>query len=160
MKKIILLILLTGWLANADDVITARVISVIDGNTLQIQDADNKQYKVMLFGVDSPELTQDYGTQAKAFLEKLILHREVTVQFHGTDRQGNIQAIVTTADDTDLRVELLKEGLAWTAEKNAPAELEPYKTWARKKEKGLWKEKDPTPPWVHRKQLIVTNGKG
>lgn len=152
--------MVTGWLTNADDVITARVISVIDGNTLQIQDAENKRYKITLFGVDSPELAQQYGTQAKAFLEKLILHQEVTVQFHGSDRDGNMQAIVTTGDEADLRIELLKEGLAWTAEKNAPAELEPYTTWARKKEKGLWKEKDPTPPWVYRKQLTVTNRKG
>lgn len=154
-----MVMLVIGWLTNSDEIITAHVVSIVDGNTIQVKAKDNKLYRVLLYGVDCPELTQDYGMQAKNFLEKLVLRKEVTVQFHGKDRNGNLLAIVTTSDESDLRVELLKEGLAWISEKNSIPELEAYKTWAQKKEKGLWKEKDPTPPWVFRKQAAPA-GKG
>jgi len=135
----------------------AQVIGVKDGNTLTIKAADGETYEILLFGIDSPELGQAYGKDAKLFLENMVLKKKVTVEFHGKDRTGKRLAVVLLNNEDDPRVELLKEGLAWTVERNAPQELEPYIRWARAKKKGLWEEEKPTPPWQYRReQSMVT----
>jgi endonuclease YncB( thermonuclease family) len=143
----------------SNDVITGKVITVIDGNTLEVAAAeDNHKHKVVLVGIDCPELSQEFGGQAKKFLEKLLLNKDVTVTFHGRDRWGNYLGIVTIGDD-DPRIELLKEGLAWTSEKNPNPDLESYRTWAQQKGRGLWKQENPTPPWVYRRKATMTQPK-
>jgi len=139
--------------------INGKVTAVIDGNTLEIKDNNNEVHKVMLAGIDSPELGQAYGTQSKKFLEKIALKKTVTATLQGKDRLGNYQAVVMIDDDVDPRVELLKEGLAWTAERNPNADLEPYRSWAEQKKKGLWQEEKPTPPWTYRRQQTMLQPK-
>lgn len=145
MKKILVLLLVIGWITNSDEIIKAHVVSVSNGNTIQVKSPDNRVREVTLSGIECPALSQQYGSEAKKYLEGLILKKEVTVQFNGTDKDGKQLAIITTQDGSDVRAELLKEGFAWTTGKNLSANLEAYKTWAQKKEKGLWKENGSTP---------------
>lgn len=147
---IFILLILSPALAMEE--ITAQVISVQDGNTLTIKASDGETYEVLLYGIDSPELGQTHGKDAKLFLEKMVLKKNVTVAFHGKDRTGKRFAVIRLKNEDDPRVELLKEGLAWIVEKNAPQELEPYIRWARAKKKGLWEEEAPTPPWQYRRE--------
>ncbi len=137
---------------HAADEIEANVIAVKDGNTVTVQLADGEKIEVLLFGIDSPELGQPHGKSAKAFLEKMVLKKKVTVAFHGKDRTGKRLAVIVLSNEDDPRVELLKEGLAWTLERNSPPELEPYIRWAQAKKKGLWVEESPTPPWQYRRE--------
>ncbi|MBT1701178.1 thermonuclease family protein [Fulvivirgaceae bacterium PWU4] len=142
-------IAMSGALAN--DSMPGKVVSVVDGNTIEMHGSDQEKYIIVLAGIDSPELTQKYGEEAKRYLEKLLLQKEVTVHFQGKDRKGNYLAVVLKGK-IDARVELLKEGLAWTAEKDPLPELEAHRTAAQEKGRGLWKEENPTPPWIHRRQ--------
>lgn len=135
----------------AEEGITAKVIRVIDGNTIEIVSAGNEKQRVVFADIDCPELGQAFGAEAKLFVEKLILQKKVMVQFKGKDRFGNYLAVVMVGDD-DLRVQLLKEGLAWTSEKKPAEDLEPYRSWAQQKSRGLWKQSNPTPPWTYRRQ--------
>lgn len=141
-----------------DDII-GTVISVIDGNTVEVQSTSKDKYKVVLAGIDCPELAQQYGTEAKKYLEKLALKKTVTLQLKGKDRNGNHIAILLLNGDDDLRVELLKQGLAWTSEKGSNADLDPYRSWAQQKKKGLWQEENPTPPWTYRRQQSMREAK-
>ena len=136
-----------------------KVTAVIDGNTIEFASQDNRIHKVLLVGIDSPELEQEYGDEAKKFLEKLILHKDVVVQFKGKDNSGNLLAVVMVNGRNDPRVELLKEGLAWTVEKNRSEDLEPYKTFARRKGRGLWKQENPVPPWTYRRKQSMSKPK-
>jgi micrococcal nuclease len=146
--------------ASAQQEIKGKVIAVIDGNTIEVLHNNDQKEKFMLFGVDSPELTQDYGDKAKHFLEKLVLQKEVTVTINGKDRWGNALAIVIMKKgDVDLRIELLKEGLAWTAEKNPLPELELYRKLAQEKGYGLWKQANAIPPWIYRRQQSMLQPK-
>jgi micrococcal nuclease len=143
----------------AGENISGKVKSVIDGNTLEIE-TDNKEiHTVQLAGIDSPELGQDYGDHAKAHLEKLALEKNVSITLHGKDRWGNQQATVMM-NGVDIRIELLKAGMAWTAERNPLPELESVKEEARMNTKGLWKQNNPTPPWVYRRQQTMMQVKG
>ncbi len=136
-----------------------KVISVIDGNTIEMIADDNETYTIMLYGIDSPELGQEFGEQAKKFLEKRILNKKVNVNIQGKDRWGNRLGIVLIEGTVDPRYELLEAGLAWTAERNPIQDLETIRETARNKGKGLWKEQDPTPPWIYRRQQTMTQFK-
>ena len=54
-----LLLLLSPFPTFAD--ITGKVVSVTDGDTIRVLDADNVQNKVRLTGIDAPERSQPYG---------------------------------------------------------------------------------------------------
>jgi micrococcal nuclease len=140
--------------------IQGKVISVVDGNTLEIESLNNETVKVMLVGIDCPELGQQYGDKARQFMEKLILNKEVAVTFQGKDRWGNRLAVVTIVKGSrDPRVELLKEGLAWTSEKNPDPNLDEVRSTAQGKGRGLWKDENPTPPWTYRRQQTMAEAK-
>jgi micrococcal nuclease len=160
LKNIILfLIAFTGHYAvlQASE-ITGKVVSVIDGNTIEVESTENGIQKIVLDGIDSPELEQAFGIEAKVFLEKLVMKKTVRVEFTRKDRFGNYLAVIWLGDD-DLRVELLKSGLAWTQEKNPATDLEGYRQWAQQKGKGLWKSESPTPPWTFRRQQSMLQPK-
>ncbi|MFM9839170.1 MAG: thermonuclease family protein [Cyclobacteriaceae bacterium] len=150
--------LLMSSMVWAREVISGKVLTVIDGNTLEVTTTENEIYKILLFGIDSPELGQEFGEKAKRYLEKLILDKNVSVEIQGKDRLGNRLGIILIEGE-DPRMQLLQEGLAWTAERQPIQEFETIKEKAREKGKGLWKEQEPTPPWVYRRQQTMTQFK-
>ncbi|HEY3404445.1 MAG TPA: thermonuclease family protein [Ohtaekwangia sp.] len=153
---ICLIIFHTGY---ALEEITGKVVSVIDGNTIEVKSGDNEVHQIVLKEIDCPELTQEFGEDAKKYLEKIILNKKVTVSIQGKDRWGNRLAIVLINGNVDPRVALLKEGLAWTSEKNPNPDLEPYRSTAQQKGKGLWQQENPTPPWTYRRQQTMLQPK-
>lgn len=146
-------LLLSSVMLRAE-VIAGKVVTVIDGNTLEVFTPENETYKILLFGIDCPELGQEYGEKAKRYLEKLILNKEVSVEIQGKDRWGNRLGIILI-EGVDPREELLEQGLAWTAERNPIATFELIKEKSKEKGKGLWKEQNPTPPWIFRRQQTM-----
>jgi micrococcal nuclease len=149
------LMLLVSFMSLATEQITGRVVSVIDGNTLEVMGDDHEMYKILLHGIDCPELDQEFGITARKMLERLVLEKEVLVIIQGKDRLGNRLGIITVNGKSDPRFELLNEGLAWTSEKNPIEELEGIKDKARENSKGLWQEQNPTPPWIFRRQQTM-----
>lgn len=162
MKKcgfLFLLLIVVSANVLAGEKISGKVKSVIDGNTLEIEDENREIQIVQLAGIDCPELSQEYGDHAKLFLENLALKKKVTFTITGKDRWGKQLGIVLINDRVDVRVEILKEGLAWTAERNALQEFETIKEDAKENAKGLWKQNNPTPPWVYRRQQTMLQPK-
>ena len=153
---ILLTVMLLGANGFAGNVLTGKVTSVVDGNTFEMIADDNESYKIMLYGIDSPELGQEFGDKAKKFLEKMILDKKVNVTVQGKDRWGNRLGIVLIEGTIDPRFDLLEAGLAWTAERDPIQELEAIKEKAREKGKGLWKDQNPIPPWIYRRQQTMT----
>jgi len=145
--------------ASGREIISGKVVTVIDGNTVEIVAEDNETYKIQLHGIDCPELGQEYGEKAKRFLEKLLLEKPVSVELKGKDRWGNRLGVIIIEGEDDPRVELLEAGLAWTSETNPNPELEALRTKAKDKGKGLWRADNPTPPWQFRRQQTLTQFK-
>lgn len=150
-------LLLSSMMLRAE-VIGGKVVTVIDGNTLEVFTPENETYKILLFGIDCPELGQEYGEKAKRYLEKMVLNKKVNVEIQGKDRWGNRLGIVLI-EGVDPREELLQEGLAWTAERNPIEPFEVMKEKSKEKGKGLWKEQNPTPPWIYRRQQTMMQPK-
>jgi micrococcal nuclease len=152
-------LVLLSFAAKADTILNGKVTSVIDGNTIEIITDQQETYKIILAGIDSPELNQEFGDQARRFLERLMLKKEVVIELQGKDRKGNMLGVALIKGKVDVRIELLKEGLAWTDEKNPHPELEAHRVNAQEKGKGLWKEANPIPPWTFRRQQSMLQPK-
>jgi micrococcal nuclease len=155
---LVLFFLCGSFIGKSNGTFNGKVIAVHDGNTIEVIDEKNQSYKIILAGVDCPELQQKFGDQAKRFVEKKLLQKTVRVEIIGKDRKGNYTGVVTLGSN-DVRIDLLKEGLAWTAEKNPDPDLEPYRVWAQKKGKGLWKEPNPQAPWTFRREQSMARPK-
>ena len=154
----IIIFSLAGLISLANTV-RGKVVSVVDGNTLEIVSEDNETYKVVLAGIDSPELGQEFGEAAREFLEKVIMDKSIQVQFQGKDRWGNYVGVVYINKGTDLRKALLTNGLAWVVEKGSTEEFIKLEQKAREQGTGLWKEESPTPPWIYRRQQTMLQPK-
>lgn len=132
--------------------ISGEVTEIFDGNTLQVDGRDQQLYRVVLLGVDCPELSQPYGSEAREFLEKSLLNKEVVLVLHGKDRSGNYLGVVLLNDSTDIRHRLLEHGLAWTSEKGPIPDLEVMRKTSASQRQGLWSESNPVAPWIFRRQ--------
>ena len=151
--KIVLCILCcASFVTHAGEKIKGIVTNVIDGNTIEISVGDHEKYKVLLHGIDSPEPGQNYSEQAKRLLSKLLYMKSVTILIHGKDRLGTRMGEILVDGASDPRHTLIKEGLAWTSEKEPIVQLESLKEQARSAGKGLWQEENPIPPWIFRRQ--------
>ena len=139
--------------ALSDDLITARVVGITDGDTIKVLAPGNKLVKIRLHGIDCPEGGQAFGKKAKQFVSdqcfgKTIQYREVDI-----DRYGRTVATVYLESGKELNLEIIKAGFAWhyrrysDRQDYADAEEE-----ARRAGIGLWVDKDPTPPWEWRRE--------
>ncbi len=139
---------------------SAKVISVIDGDSFNIQLSDGKA-KVILYGVDCPELGEDYGQEARTFTNAKCYGKTVTIDLRGKDKMDRLIGIVTLADGTNLNEELVRQGLAWWSDKFAPKDetLKRLHTEAKTSRRGLWAAPNPIPPWIFRNGDKSVGGK-
>lgn len=130
------------------------VVGVSDGDTFTLlEEATKANVKVRLYGVDAPEKKQPFGEKSKQFASELCFRKNVNIEVVNKDRYGRSVAYVYLEDGTNVNYELVKAGMAWHYKQfSKDPELDRLETEARKKRVGLWRDKDPTPPWEWRKQ--------
>lgn len=132
-----------------DQVYTAKVIGISDGDTITVL-VDNTQIKIRVDGIDCPESRQPFGTRAKQFTSDFCYGKIVTIKKKELDRYGRTIARVI-CDGKDLSEELLKAGMAWHFKKyDSTPKLSDLEIQARKRKVGLWSEPDPVAPWCFR----------
>lgn len=160
--SLLLALLSPSALARPDAPVSARVIAVIDGDTLLLMPlntsgANPRFYKLRLADIDAPELGQPFGPESKRDLADLVLHQEVRVVTVATDRYGRRVGWVSFAQPNtggvDINTELVRRGDAWASSRSRrAAHLMTVQQHAKRTRRGLWTEEDATPPWVWRKQ--------
>ena len=106
----ILLLALTATV-HADE-IRGKVVSIADGDTITVLDAEKVQHKIRLEGIDAPEKGQAFGTKSKEKLSELVGEKEVAVRWEKKDRYGRILGDVHLGDH-HINLEMVHEGLAW-----------------------------------------------
>jgi len=94
--------------AVADDV---RVVRIADGDTFTGLDAENRQVKVRLHGIDAPEAKQAFGTVDRKALADLIAEKTVSVEEVDKNRYGRVVARVTIGGKL-VNAEMVRSGLA------------------------------------------------
>jgi len=152
----VLLILVTLCLpvtAQQRRIVTGKVVAVTGGDTITLLDAEKRQYRIRLDGIDAPEDDQAFGDRAKKSLSDLVLGKTVTVIGSKVDRSGRIVGKVTRADK-DIGLRQIERGMAWFYRKyanelsQADARIyEQAEADARAKNRGLWASPGPIPPW-------------
>ena len=152
----------------AGEVIQGRVVSVSDGDTITVLDADHQQHKIRLSGIDAPEKAQPFGQRSKENLSRLVYDRDVTVEWRKKDRYGRTVGKVMVAAPVCREVICPKTldachaqivaGMAWWyrqyAREQEPGDANRYEQSeqeARSRRIGLWTDPQPTPPWEWRK---------
>ena len=72
------------------DFLTGKVVRVVDGDTLYVLDANYKEHKIRLAGIDAPERKQAYGLASRKHLASIVAGQQVTVEYQKRDRYGRI----------------------------------------------------------------------
>lgn len=133
------------------DEIRGKVVSVADGDTITVLDAEKVQHKIRLQGIDAPEKKQAFGTKSKELMTEKVAGHEVVVSWKDKDRYGRILGEVMLGK-RHINLEMVQDGMAWHyVQYSKSKELTAAEEAARKAKKGLWADKEPVPPWEFRK---------
>jgi endonuclease YncB( thermonuclease family) len=135
----------------SSEIIYGTVYNIIDGDTYDLLLEDHEIIRVRMEGIDAPEPGMPYSNLSKNYLGKLCFNKKVKV--HKTGQDGDrIIGFTFLYDGTELSHEMIKAGMAWHFIKyNNDEDLMELEIEARKAKRGLWKDKNPFPPWEIRK---------
>lgn len=145
------LILTASGLSHAD-VLIGQVVSVSDGDTITLLDANKTQHKIRLAGIDAPEKAQAFGQASKKSLSDLIFHKQVNVYWDKKDRYQRVLGKVAL-EEQDICLEQVKRGMAWhykqyqrdqTQEDRMKYDIAEKE--ARANKLGLWADDSPVEP--------------
>jgi endonuclease YncB( thermonuclease family) len=131
----------------AAESITGKVTGISPEGLLKVQvGTDTKE--IRLFGVDCVLSGQAHADELKAFLEKNVINKEVTVDVKSVDNLGKAVGLVTLPDYKNVNYTLVENGLAWWDKENAPkdATLKQLNAKAITSKTGLWKDDAPLSP--------------
>ena len=145
--------------ANAET-ITGLVVSVSDGDTITVLDANKVQHKIRLAGIDAPEKKQAFGNRSKESLSALAFDKTVNVETDKQDRYGR-QVGKVLVNGQDVNLVQVERGMAWFyrqyQREQSPNDRRLYEAAedaARADKRGLWRDADPMPPWEFRHNKI------
>ena len=140
------------------DTLHGRVVGVSDGDTVTILDANNKQHKIRLSGIDAPEKAQAFGQKSKESLSEMVFGKSVDVEWDKQDRYGRTVGKIMLGG-LDICLEQVKRGLAWHYKQyqneQSPEDRDAYAQYqsqAQERRVGLWRDPAPIEPAVFRQK--------
>lgn len=92
-------------------IVTARIVGVVDGDTVKALVAGNQLLRARLSWIDAPEISQAFGYRSKQHLSELVFGHEVELHTHGLNRYGRTLAVIFV-NDTDANLEQVRSGMA------------------------------------------------
>lgn len=108
---------------SIDGQLYATVVRVIDGDTFVAQGVDQKDIRIRLLGIDTPESVHPtkpiecFGKEASQFLKEMVEGKRVRLlrdeSQDTTDRYGRVLAYVFLEDGTHVNEQLLQQGYAY-----------------------------------------------
>jgi endonuclease YncB( thermonuclease family) len=156
-----LVVMLLGLLvcnANATNILQGLVVGVSDGDSLTLLDAEKRQHKIRLQGIDAPEMKQAYGQKSKESLSKLVYNKTIQVHWSKKDRFGRTVGQVMLGD-IDICLEQVRRGMAWHfkdyQDEQSVKDRDLYdraELQARELRLGLWQDAAPIEPSVFRQK--------
>ncbi len=132
------------------------VVGISDGDTFKALTKQKEQIRCRIYGIDAPELVQDFGRRSKERLSQLIFNQNVRIKIQSTDRYGR-KVVWVYREAQDVGLEMIRSGMAWHYKKfyNSDEYAEAQRT-ASKNKVGLWSGKNPQAPWSYRKDRKQT----
>ncbi len=132
--------------------ITGKVVGIADGDTVTIL-TDNKQTKIRLAEIDTPEKNQPSGKKAKKALSDFIFGKTVRIEVETIDRYGRTIGTIFS-EGLNINKEMVKAGHAWVYIQYAKDKtLFALEKEARVNQLGLWSlpETQRIAPWQWRR---------
>ncbi|MGH9382943.1 MAG: thermonuclease family protein [Vicinamibacterales bacterium] len=118
--------------------ITGKVVSVIDGDTVDLLLPAKRVLRVRLYGVDAPERGEPFSTQARTFTRVLMFSRDVEAVVKDVDAYDRLVARVSV-DGKDASAAILAAGLGCTFHRYvSDAGLDLAQARARQGHLGFW----------------------
>ena len=146
----LILVLSSGTLEEKLQAEVARVLRVVDGDSITVK-VDQTKYRIRLAEIDAPELDQAWGAESKAALRKKLQNEEVALEVIDVDRYNRLVARVFL-NGRHINREMISEGHAWVyLEYLRDESLVPPEAEARAKKLGLWAFEGAMAPWRWRK---------
>ena len=152
MRLILSAVALVAAFAASGKTLEGVVTRVSDGDTIWVRGIgeQGKGVKVRLDRIDAPESKQDYGFEAKEYLNGRIGGKTVKVEWEKKDQFGRILGIVYI-DGTDINLEMVATGNAWHyAHFDQTPEYAEAEKSARAARIGLWAGESPINPYDFR----------
>ncbi|MDU8886322.1 thermonuclease family protein [Yeosuana sp. MJ-SS3] len=148
MRKLLLLILLLFSHSIFSQILSGKVISIKDGDTVVVLDSLKQSTTLRLAEIDCPEKKQPFGNRAKQFTSSQIYLATINYVVTDMDRYGRAIAMIYYGDDNKyLSAELVRNGMAWHYKKYSNSkELAELEISAREKKIGLWSDPNPIMP--------------
>lgn len=129
---------------------TAKVIAVLDGDTVLVK-RGNGLTKIRMAEIDAPEKAQVFGETSKRSLSDMVLGKQIKVVSQAVDQYGRMVAHISV-DGLDVNAEQIRRGMAWEySNYHSNHVLVALQNEAKQAPRGLWALSDPTPPWEWRK---------
>lgn len=150
-KVLLILFVLFVSCEPVSELLTGKVISVADGDTITILTDSNEKIKIRLEGIDAPERGQDFGSKSRQHLNELCYGKTVQVEKKGVDQYGRLLGVVYVGN-LNLNEEQIRSGLAWYYRQYVDdPRLDLLEQTARQEKLNIWSVKNPLAPWEFRK---------
>ncbi|MDM5300064.1 thermonuclease family protein [Bacillus subtilis] len=132
--------------------VSAEVVNVVDGDTIDVRLKNGKQERVRFILVDTPETVhpkkgeEPFGREASDFTKRMLCDQEVNLKFgiQERDKYGRLLAYVYLKDGTMINELLLEKGLARVAvfppNTEFVDEFHDIESQAKKENKGIWNQ--------------------
>lgn len=137
-------------------IIQGKITKVYDGDTLTILHNNNK-VKIRLYGIDAPELQQEFGIESQNNLENLCqIGNQALIEVKNKDKYNRIVGVVS-CNNQNANKEQVKNGYAWAYTEYIPNQKEKIEYSILQKEAmihkiGLWQKDNPIEPKIYRKE--------
>ena len=115
--------LLAANIASAAEawIVSGRVVGVSDGDTITVLDADKKQDKIRISGIDAPEKGQAYGERSRQNFAQMTRDKDARLECHKIDRFGRevckgvgpATELSRCGKTLDVGLAQMSVGLAW-----------------------------------------------
>jgi endonuclease YncB( thermonuclease family) len=154
--RILFLFLLLCCMPVRAETFSARVLAVLDGDTILILHKGHPE-KIRLADIDAPEKAQDFGMESRQSLAEMVLHRQLAVTARAIDKYGRTVALLVM-DGLNVNEEQVRRGMAWEYSNfHSDRHYIALQAEARRARRGLWTRVNPMPPWQWRKAHVETS---
>lgn len=151
-KWLIASVLLFLSLSAQAKTLVGNVVGILDGDTIEVLNNQQKSYRIRLNQIDAPEKKQPFGQKSKQYLSSLIYGKTVTIEWDKTDRYRRILGTIFY-NKQNINIAMVRQGYAWAYTQyvtdNAYIVMQQQ---AQQRRLGLWIDKSPTPPWEWRRK--------
>ncbi len=133
--------------------LSATVVGITDGDTIEVADSAGRQKSVRLAGIDAPEHDQPSGAQSTQYLASLVSGKNVTLECENERSYGRMICKVLLPGGEDACLDQVKAGMAWHykqyEDEQSAADRDAYaaaECSAIKSHIGLWSDPHPVQP--------------